>query len=389
MSSADDWARRRKFWSTLPPASNAMFLAGVFSLFMSVGLLDDILSLGTDPPSRLVADMLLSGATAVAYILTVRRPRWLPVLIAVHVIVFSQFNRLLAPRTAPLGPQALHARLASDTGAVIGAIAIGFFLLSRVFQREGVRYVRAHTEIALASGIHRLLVPPVARRIGRFEFHGISLPSGDVGGDLLDVVASNGRWIGYVADVSGHGVGAGLLMGMAKSAARMQLLSPQPLDRLLSDLNVVLFDLKKPEMYVTFAGIQFDGGSELEFSVAGHLPILHYRWETRTIDELSMPQIPLAMFEGRSFAAARIRPDAGDLFVILTDGLTEVFDDWDREFSLERVKAVVREQAAKPLDRIQEILLAAVHSHGPQLDDQTMLLVRVLGHDRLKTPENV
>jgi phosphoserine phosphatase RsbU/P len=62
-------------------------------------------------------------------------------------------------------------------------------------------------------------------------------------------VESNGRWIGYVADVSGHGVGAGLLMGMFKSAARTQLLTSQSLDQLLNTLNVALFDLKKPEMF--------------------------------------------------------------------------------------------------------------------------------------------
>ena len=66
--------------------------------------------------------------------------------------------------------------------------------------------MRVSTEIALARDIHRLLVPPVARRIGPFEFCGISIASGDVGGDLIDLVEANGHWIGYVADVSGHGV---------------------------------------------------------------------------------------------------------------------------------------------------------------------------------------
>ena len=76
-------------------------------------------------------------------------------------------------------------------------------------------------------------MPPIARRIGSFEFCGISIPSGEVGGDLIDLVESNGHWIGYVADVSGHGVGAGLLMGMAKSSARTQLRVAEPMNQLL------------------------------------------------------------------------------------------------------------------------------------------------------------
>src|SRR5262249_42202424 len=160
---------------------------------------------------------------------------------------------------------------------------------SNFVQREGTRYVRAHTEIALARDIHRLLVPALARRVGAFEFQGVSVPSGEVGGDLIDLVESKDGWIGYVADVSGHGVGAGLLMGMVKSAARMQLQQMSPIDQLLTDLNAVLLDLKKPEMYVTFAGLQFDE-SGLRFSVAGHPPILHYRATSATVDELSVAQ---------------------------------------------------------------------------------------------------
>src|SRR5262249_4377496 len=228
----------------------------------------------------------------------------------------------------------------------------------------------------LASDIHGLLVPAIDRRIGRFEFRGVSLRSGEVGGDLVDVVESNGRWIGYVADVSGHGVGAGLLMGMVKSAARMQLRSSPPLDQLLNDLNVVLIDLKRPEMFVTFAGLQFTCAPTLQFSVAGHLPILHYRAADATLEELSIRQVPLAMFDDQTFSAASIASAPGDLFVILTDGLTEVFDGSDREFGLERVEALVSEHARAPLDRLQDALLTAVRGHGPQLDDQTVLMIR-------------
>jgi hypothetical protein len=68
----------------------------------------------------------------------------------------------------------------------------------------------------------------------------VSLPSGEVGGDLVDLVEVEGRWLGYLADVSGHGVGSGVLMGMVKSAARMKLLTLAALAALLDDLNDAL-----------------------------------------------------------------------------------------------------------------------------------------------------
>jgi serine phosphatase RsbU (regulator of sigma subunit) len=58
-----------------------------------------------------------------------------------------------------------------------------------------------------------------------------------------------------------------------------------------------------------------------------------------------VPQIPLAMFEERRFTAARVACEPGDLFVIVTDGLVEVFDKRDREFGFDRLKAIVVEHA--------------------------------------------
>jgi serine phosphatase RsbU (regulator of sigma subunit) len=182
--------------------------------------------------------------------------------------------------------------------------------------------------------------------------------------------------------VSGHGVGAGLLMGMVKSAARTRLREGATFDQLLTTINAVLFDLKSPAMFATFAGLQrgADDGV-LQFTVAGHLPILHYRARTGDVVEVSIAQLPLAMFPDTAFSGAEVSCDAGDLFLLLTDGLTEVFDRPDQhgeEFGLDRVKSLLREQAAAaaPLEVIEQQLLAEVRAHGTQHDDQTLFLVR-------------
>jgi serine phosphatase RsbU (regulator of sigma subunit) len=68
----------------------------------------------------------------------------------------------------------------------------------------------------LASEIHRALVPDIETRIGSFELFGRSVPSGQVGGELIDVVENGDKWIPYIAD-AGRGVAPGVLMGMVKS----------------------------------------------------------------------------------------------------------------------------------------------------------------------------
>jgi serine phosphatase RsbU (regulator of sigma subunit) len=379
MDGRSEWSQRYDFWKSMSARSHGLFLAGVFCMFLPAGVLTDIPHLGANGPIRLVGNALFSGGIAVLYVLALRRsPRWVLLPIGVHLALASQFDRIFGPLGPALTGGALQARLATDVNVSTTAIVMAFVLLSNLIRGEGTRYGRVHAEIALARDIHRLLVPAIDQRVGAFQFHGLSVASGDVGGDLIDLVESPQGWTAFVADVSGHGVAAGLLMGMAKSTARTELRHGESLGTLLTTMNAVLFDLKGPSMFVTFAGLQFDGAA-LRFTLAGHLPILHFHAATATIDELSIAQLPLAMFQDQTFASEPVTCGPGDVLVILTDGLTEVFDRADRELGLDGVKALVREHAIEPLAVLADRLMAAVRAHGPQLDDQTLLLIRPTG----------
>jgi serine phosphatase RsbU (regulator of sigma subunit) len=81
----------------------------------------------------------------------------------------------------------------------------------------------------------------------------------------------------------------GVVMGMVKSAARMQLSSTEESAALLEHLNSVLIPIKKPEMFVTFAYLAWNG-ERLQYSLAGHPPILHYHALTRGNFRISMLQ---------------------------------------------------------------------------------------------------
>jgi serine phosphatase RsbU (regulator of sigma subunit) len=128
-------------------------------------------------------------------------------------------------------------------------------------------------------------------------------------------------------------------------------------------------------MYLTFAGLASRGGNDLEFAVAGHLPILRITAAGDVI-ELTTAQLPLGFFEDTRFASATARCEPGDLLVVVTDGLVEVFDRADEEFGFERLKAHLAANRTRPLAAIASGLLERVRSHGPQLDDQTLLLIR-------------
>jgi hypothetical protein len=107
-----------------------------------------------------------------------------------------------------------------------------------------MQFDRMETELSLAHGIQAALVPPLSFRTRSFEVYGKSIASKVMGGDLIDVVESDGSLLAYVADVSGHGLAAGQLMGMLKATMRVSLQFHQRPVALLEGADRVLPALK-------------------------------------------------------------------------------------------------------------------------------------------------
>jgi len=376
--------QQRKLWHSANRSSKALLLAAVFCLFASIGLLGDITGLGHASLLQLALWTIFGAAMAACYLVVIMtRIVWLPLLILLQVGGSLLIDRLPAakPILAP-GPEteALRKRLTINAMGAVACISVSYTLFLVFITRSGKEFVELDTELHLARDIHRALVPRIETRIGGFDFLGVSSPSGEVGGDLVDVVEHDGEpeWTAYLVDVSGHGVPSGVLMGMVKSAVRMALTTPTPLEPMLSGLNDVLYEISQPQMFATFAALRPAGPGRIAYTLAGHLPILCWRAATDVVEELAVSQVPLGMLPGRDYIAAETSCASGDVFLVLTDGLTEVFDRFDREFGMEGVRATFAANAQSPLPQLEEALLTASRSHGTQLDDQSLILIRVL-----------
>lgn len=377
-------ARGLDYWRTVPPGSRALILGAIFLLFSTIGFLNDVVSLGRPPFAHVLATAAFSGTLAIAYAVAgIVAPRWLPAVALAHLAITVAIGRAApaASALAPLDPGALAARLRLDLFGIAVGVFGAYTLFVMFVSREGHRSVRVHAEMALAAEIHRTLVPVVSGRAGAFEIHGVSFAAGEVGGDLVDLVQHDGRLLAYVADVSGHGVQAAVLMGMVKSAVRMHAGGPAPPAALLADLNRVLRPLRRPGMFVTLGALHGPSDGPLDCTTAGHLPLLHVRpaeGGDATVREERLPQVALGMAEGLPFAWRTVPTVPGDLLAIVSDGLTEVFDAHDDDFGLEGVKAALARHARDPLEVVAARVVESVRRHGPQTDDQTILLVRHL-----------
>lgn len=373
------------FLKTVPWQARVIFLAGVFFLFCTMGLAGDITDMGREPSARFVLSTLVIAIFAMGYATAgtaLRGESWkvMVPLCIVQLFLMNRFHVWFPSAAAPTALnqaeyEALSTRLGWDAVAIIFATLIGYTCFVYASVREGRRYFRAHAEIALAQEIHRVLVPTIDMKLGTFEFYGRSTPSGEVGGDLIDVAGTNESWVAYLADVSGHGVAPGLVMGMAKSAARMLLSSGAGSEALMPRLNEVLYPLKKPDMFITFCFVAARGGA-LHVGLAGHPSILEYSAKTNEVKEIECPNMPLGIVPEGEFAISAAGADTGTLFALYTDGFLEAANKAGEEFGVKRLMEVIRKHGTQPLVQICEAIKESVSQHGAQFDDQSLLLVR-------------
>jgi uncharacterized protein (DUF486 family) len=376
---------RQGFLKTVPHKSLAIFLLGVFLLFSTIGLADDVAQMGRQSVLRLVLTLVFISTFSVLYAVagfTLRGKSWIafiPIVIAQY-FVFRGLNSWI-PALPPLNlantksVTHLQSRLDTDSTAIVVAMALGYACFVYALVTEGRRYFRAHTEIALAREIHQVLVPTIDTKMAGFEFYGRSSPSSEVGGDLIDVAGAQDGWVAYLADVSGHGVAPGVVVGMTKSASRMLLTSGDSTEQLMPRLNEVLYPLKKPDMFITFCFVAANGDG-VRVGLAGHPSILQFCPRTNQVTEVECPNMPLGIVSSGEFVTSETAVQSGMLFALYTDGLLETANKAGEEFGVDRLKTELQKHGKESLGAICRSIQESVARHGGQFDDQSILLIR-------------
>jgi len=371
----------------------ATFLAAVFLLFSVIGFYTDLMLGGTEPLAVVLSIAAYSGLNAVLWVVVVAR---LPTLF-LFLMIAKEFFLPLGNYTAAWARMAFHQpRMAPEAGihfaatAIMIAVISSYVLFSAYIGTMGKQAFRLKNELALAHSIQKTLVPPVSMSTRCFEVYGISHPSEKVGGDLVDVVElSGGDTVAYLADIAGHGLQAGILMGMLKTAARTALTDGggahdedggAVLSQLMQRLNMVLPQVKEAHMYATFTSLRLNRDGQSFYGMAASPPLLHWSAAQRSIVSIEEQQFPLGLLPVSDFPARRLTMKTGDLVVIATDGILEVNAsekaEHGTEFGAASLEKLMMEKANLPLQELAALILRRVRSYGKQLDDQTLLLIR-------------
>jgi hypothetical protein len=362
----------------------AALALAVFFTFSSIAFVSDLAEPRPSPYWWVLVYGANTGLVAIGYTLvSTRFIRALPLAVAGNLLSIFGLPKLLplyaTKMAAGTTVAQVHQHNVLNFWLIIAVLILGYTFFFTFVTTEGTKYFRLRTEIELAERVQAELVPPLRMASAELEICGQSIPSSRVGGDLIDAVSLDGSVTCYLADVSGHGIAAGVLMSMVKSSVRTAVSKGESLVELMGRLNAVLFDLTEPNMFVTIAGLRSAGSGRVEYLLAGHPPILHYHALSQSVSQLQMEQLPIAMFRAATFESRTIAMEPGDLLAIVSDGFLEVTSSRGEEFGLERLESLVLRNAMEPLSRIAERLVEDTARFGRQEDDQTILLVRAVG----------
>ncbi len=239
---------------------------------------------------------------------------------------------------------------------------------------------RMARDLDLAREIQQGLFPKVSPHVPGYEIHGWNRPADETGGDFFDYLTlPDGRVAVVLADATGHGIGAALVMAQARSLLRAMFSVSADLRQIAASVNALLAnDLRDDRFLTAFVGLLDPRQHRMEYISGGQGPLLivtENGVESRPANALPFAidsELELLSEECIDFAP-------GSLLVLLTDGFFEAGDARDEQFGEERIHQICQAQRAASLPELIGALTGAVqvYSQGlPQADDWTALLVR-------------
>lgn len=255
------------------------------------------------------------------------------------------------------------------------------FLYEKLAEQERLKY-----ELEIARRIQMASLPQKTPQISGLDISGVSIPASEVGGDYFDYLngVSDSLTV-IVGDVSGKGTSAALYMSKIQGILRSLHdfgLSPRELfvraNRLLSH------DLEKTA-FVTAIGAAFDSAHrKVNVARAGHLPLFYYRKSALSVEKITPKGVGMGLDKAGLFDVALeeqvIDFHSGDVFLFVTDGVTEAQSENGLEFGEDRLANLLTCQAGDNADQIRAKIVDAVSDFVAEKsyhDDLTVVVVKV------------
>jgi len=244
---------------------------------------------------------------------------------------------------------------------------------------------RLDHDLEIARDIQRILLPSEAPAINGFQISGMNVPARQVSGDYFDYIHVDKERLGVaIADVSGKGVPASLIMAICRSVLRAEAArNPSPAD-VLRKVNRQLYPDIKEDMFISMAYLVLDHQNNgIKLARAGHDAPLWYQHQSQTVTPVKSPGMVVGIDSGSVFDRLTVDfavpLEHNDCLVLYTDGLTETLNSEGEEFGVDRMMQSVRASANDGAQAMVKRIIGDVREFTgsvPQNDDMTLIAIR-------------
>lgn len=250
---------------------------------------------------------------------------------------------------------------------------------SKLFE-DAIEKEKMEKELTLAAQIQKDFLPKENPECENFEIAGSNIPCHQVGGDYFDYINIDPSRLGIViADVSGKGVGASLLMASLRAALQSEVHAQYKLEDMACKLNDFVHRSSSPNSFITFFYCELNRKSgELGFINAGHNPpiILDKKGKVHRLEACGLC---LGMFPSSEYEIRNVNLNPGDTALLFTDGITEGRNKKNEEFEEERLIKLIQKHSKLSAQKLLEKIHDEVGSFTTgvdQMDDMTLIIIK-------------
>jgi len=244
-----------------------------------------------------------------------------------------------------------------------------------------------------ARRIQQSILPRSVPEVGDYEVWAATEPAEAVGGDFYDFIKLGAEGFGTaIADASGHGLLAALLVRDVYVGLRMGIGGDLKIARAIERLNRILNKSRLATKFISLYYGEFEANGEIIYVNAGHPGPLHLHARTRSFSEMESTGMVLGPSPTATYGRRAAKMEPGDVLLLYTDGIVEAHDQRGREFGLDRVRRILLDYRKRSARETAEKLLSAVREFSagrPAEDDRTVVVIRRTGKPRGVRPPDV
>ena len=247
--------------------------------------------------------------------------------------------------------------------------------------QANLEHARVDKEIQIAAEMQQQLFPKNIIQIPSYELSATVQPCASIGGDSYDIIPlKDGKFAVTIADVTGKGIPAALLVSTLHALLRVFIQYQMELVELVRRLNTLVYNNSPIDRFITFFIMIFDPVNHtFTYVNAGHNPPYLFRKNRNDIDELKASGLPLGMVEEQQYEAHQIDLQQSDTLVLYTDGVTEAANKKFRQYGEEKLRKCVLKNLDMTADAIKECIVKNVRGfvgNYPMSDDLTLLVLK-------------